>query len=346
MSVRSFGHHQGREVFEVSIRSAAGADAKVITYGAVVRDLVVPARSGPQRVVNGLNSVEDYAQHSPHFGAIAGRYANRINQGRFTLDGETYQLPLNQAGRHSLHGGGNGLGKSVWQLGASGDDFVTLTHVSPDGEANYPGTLVTSCTSRLVGSTLRVELTATTDRATPVNLCHHSYFNLDGSADVLDHTLEVAADFYTPTDADLIPTGEIRSVDGTVYDFRSARPIRMPDPAGEGLVAYDVNFMLRRDRLQPSGIPHLPLAHGGTARSPRNGLSLEVWTTEPGLQVYDGRKTSVPVTGLDGARYGASSGLCLEPQHVPDSPNNPHFPSTILRPGEAYRQVTEYRFIG
>jgi aldose 1-epimerase len=342
--VRGFGEHEGREVLEATIRSAAGAEAKIVTYGAVVRDLLVPRPGGMQRVVNGLDTLEDYVRRSPHFGAIAGRYANRIRGGRFSLEGEPDQLPLNQEGKHSLHGGGNGLGKQVWQLGAAGEDFVTLTHVSPDGEAGYPGTLVTSCTYRLVGTTLRVELSATTDKPTPVNLCHHSYFNLDGSQDILDHTLELAADFYTPVDPDLIPTGEILSVAGTPFDFRTPRPIRREKPSGQGRFWYDNNFVLARDRLEPSGIEHRPLAYAATFASPHSGVSLQVWTTEPGLQVYDGAKTNVPVPGLDGARYGANSGLCLEPQHFPDSPNRPHFPDTILRPGAVYRQVTEYRF--
>lgn len=344
MTVRVFGQHEGSDVFEATIRSHAGAEAKVIGYGAVVRDLVVPAREGRQRVVNGLRTLEDYARHSPHFGAIAGRYANRIRGGRFSIDGEDHQLPLNQENKHSLHGGGNGLGKQVWQLGSVGEDFVTLTHVSPDGDAGYPGTLVTACTYRLVGTTLRVELSAITDKATPVNLCHHSYFNLDGSETILDHTLELAAEFYTPVDPDLIPTGEIRAVAGTPYDFLAPRPIQMEKPGGEGRFWYDNNFVLRRDRLGTSGVEALPLAYAATFASPRNGLALEVWTTEPGLQVYDGFKTNVPVPGLDGATYGPNSGLCLEPQHFPDSPNRPHFPKTILRPGAVYRQVTEYRF--
>lgn len=344
--LREFGRHDGRDTFEVTIRSPAGAEAKIITYGAVVRDLVMPARHGRQRVVNGLETLDDYVRHSPHFGAIAGRYANRIRGGRFSIDGESYRLPLNQDDKHSLHGGGRGLGKQVWQLGTAGEDFVTLTHVSPDGEAGYPGTLVTACTYRLVGTTLRVELCATTDKPTPVNLCQHSYFNLDGSETILDHTLEVAADFYTPVDADLIPTGEIRSVADTPFDFRSPRPVRRDKPGGQGRFWYDNNFVLRRNRLQPSGIERRPLAHAATFASPANGLSLEAWTTEPGLQVYDGFKTDVPVPGLGGVRYRANSGLCLEPQHFPDSPNRAHFPDTLLRPGDIYRQVTEYRFTG
>lgn len=338
----TFGIHRGVPVEEIRLRSG-GAEAAVVSYGAVLRDLVVPAGSGPQRVVLGLGTIEDYAAHSPHFGAIAGRYANRIRHGRFTLDGETHQLPLNQDGRHSLHGGGNGLGKQVWQVAARTGDSVTLTHVWPDGEAGYPGTLVTACTYRLRGATLRIELSASTDRATPVNLCHHSYFNLDGSETILDHELELAADFYTPADADWIPTGEVLAVAGTPFDFRSARPIRFTDASGER-VRYDHNVVLRRARLEPSGFEHLPLAHAATLSSRRNGLSMEVWTTEPGIQVYDGFKVDLPVTGHGGAVYGPNAGLCLEPQHFPDSPNLAHFPGTILRPGAVYRQVTEYRF--
>jgi aldose 1-epimerase len=274
---------------------------------------------------------------------IAGRFANRIRHGRFTLDGETFQLPLNQDNRHSLHGGGNGLGKQVWQVGARGDDFVTLTHVWPDGEAGYPGTLVTACTYRLNGATLRIELSASADRATPVNLCHHSYFNLDGSGTILDHDLELAADFYTPVGCGLGPDRR----DPRCGAHAVRLPLRAADPAhgrrGER-VRYDHNYVLRRSRLEPSGIAHLPLAHAATLSSRKSGLAMEVWTTEPGVQAYDGFKVNLPVPGHDGATYGPNAGLCLEPQHFPDSPNLAHFPSTILRPGETYRQVTEYRF--
>ena len=199
---------------------------------------------------------------------------------------------------------------------------------------------------RLLRTTLRIELSATTDKATPVNLCHHSYFNLDGGASILDHTLEVAGDFYTPTDDDLIPTGEIRLVAGTPYDFRSARPIRRERSDGGGLLHYDVNFMLRRDRLQPSGIAALPLAHAGTVRSPANGLSLAVWTTEPGLQVYDGAgsRSTCRCPASMAPDTAATPASASSRGHGPDSPNNPQFPNTVLRPGEVYRQVTEYRF--
>jgi aldose 1-epimerase len=342
MNTRVFGEAENRPVREVTLRSEAGAEAKVITWGAVLRNLVVPVGQGrTQRVVLGLNSLEDYIRHSPYFGGIAGRYGNRIRHGRFRLGERVHQLTLNDNG-HSLHGGVRGFSNRPWQLAGAGASWAALTLLSPDGDEGYPGNLVVSCVYRLIGSTLRIELTATTDAATPVNLCHHSYFNLDGSPSILDHDLQLASDFYTPTDAELIPTGEVRAVAATPYDFRERRPVRLTD-AGR-LCRYDINFVLRRDRFGPSGIDGRPLAHAGTLASDRSGVSLEVWTTERGLQVYDGWMADVPVPGLDGRRYGAYAGMCLEPQFFPDSPNRPHFPDAILRPGRVYRQVTEYRF--
>ncbi len=221
---------------------------------------------------------------------------------------------------------------------------MTLALVSPDGDHGYPGTLTVTCRYTLAEpATLRVELTATTDAATILNLCHHSYFNLDGSADILDHELEVRANLFTPVDADLIPSGEVASVAGTPFDFRKSRAVGWLD--GGGIRHwYDHNFILRRDRTEPSVMPGLDVALAATLRSLKNGLSMQVWTTEPALQVYDGFKTNTPVPGLSGESYGTCSGICLEPQHVPDSPNLPHFPDTVLRSGEVYRQVTEYRF--
>jgi aldose 1-epimerase len=343
MNMRVFGELDGDSVHEVTLRSGTGAEAKVITWGAVVRDLMVPlAGGGLQRVVLGLTSLEDYIAHSPYFGAIAGRYGNRIARGRFRLGGREHQLSLNN-GKHSLHGGTRGFSNRPWQLGALDDSSVALTLVSADGDQGYPGNLMVSCLYTLVGSTLRVELMATGDAGTPVNLCQHSYFNLDGGSSILDHTLELAADFYTPTDADLIPTGEIREVAGTPYDFCVPRPVRLAEAAG-GPSRYDTNFVLRRERLAPSGIAGRPLAHAATLASQRSNVALEVWTTEPGLQVYDGWMTDVSVPGHDGQCYGAYAGMCLEPQVFPDSPNRAHFPDPILRPGHAYRQITEYRF--
>jgi aldose 1-epimerase len=358
MQIREFGRTGDETIAEIELGNAAGAVAKIISHGAVLRDLVVPKPGGgTQRVVLGLETLEDYRNHSPHFGAIAGRYANRIGQGRFLLDGRAYQLPLNQENRHSLHGGGNGFGKRAWTLLHAEPGAVTLGLVSPDGDANYPGTLAVTC-RYLLGtlpaieaaqnpeapprSVLRVELSAFTDAPTIINLCHHSYFNLDGGPDILDHDLMLRAPMMTPVDSDLIPDGAIAPVAGTPFDFRRPRPIRHLNEDGTRFW-YDHNFVLRREKREPP-LHVVELAHAATLASARSGLAMEVWTTEPCLQFYDGFKLNLPVSGLDGAHYGPNAGLCLEPQHAPDSPNHAHFPTTVLRPGELYRQVTEFRF--
>jgi aldose 1-epimerase len=342
--LRHFGQLDGREIREVTLATDQ-AEANIIEYGAVVRDLAVRKADGTmQRVVLGLNSVEDYVQHAPHFGAIAGRYANRIRGGRFVLDGVAHQLVLNQDGKHHLHGGGPvGFGKLPWTMVHHDQASVTLVHVSPDGTNGYPGTAQVTCRYTLTGKTLRIELWGTTDKPTIMNLCHHSYFNLDGGTDILDHMLAVRANVMTPTDADLIPNGELKAVAETAFDFRVARPVRLTAPDGKRHL-YDHNFMLRREKTEPSVADGLRLAHAATLASKSSGVALECWTTEPCLHVYDGFKLDLPVPGLGGTRYRANAGLCLEPQHAPDSPNLPHFPSTVLRPGELYRQVTEYRF--
>jgi aldose 1-epimerase len=334
MTNRVFGSYDGIDIIEVTIRSAAGAEAKIITWGGAVRDLVVPAKAGPQRVVLGFEEFEHYRHHSPHFGSNPGRFANRIGHGRFTLDGVVYELDRKNNSPHTLHGGTYGFGVRVWSIVAQDNHSLTLALVSEDGDMGFPGRLLATCRYTLLEpATLRVEYSAVTDKPTPVNLAHHSYFNLDGSPDILDHHLLIAADFYTPTDADLIPTGEIRAVEGTPYDFRADRPIRF-DVDGEQM-RYDINFVLR-------SASHL--GHAATAWSPKSGVTLEAWTSEPGVQFYDAAKLGPPVPGLGGVQYGPYGGFCLEAQLFPDAPNKPHFPSSILRPGEVYRQTTEYRF--
>ncbi len=343
MAVHRFGEVGGRGVDEVTIETPEGLRARVITWGATVRDLVVPGPDGPERVVLGLSTLEDYVEHSPHLGATPGRFANRIREGRFILDGLAYRLPRNENGVTSTHGGGQGFGKRAWDLVRSDASSVSMGLRSSDGEAGYPGNVEATCLYRLIGTTLRVELMAVTDRATPLNLCHHSYFNLDGSASILEHELEVAADFYTPVDGTGIPTGEIRSVADGPFDFRVARPIGY-HRVGERQI-YDHNWVLRRSHVEPSG-GDVPLAFAARLRSPRNGRTLEVWTTEPGLQIYDGHKLDLPIPGHGGTWYGPCSGVCLEAQRFPDGPNQPHFPDSILRPGEVSCQITEYRFRG
>lgn len=345
--LRTFGTLNGRPLREVTLETAE-ARAVVIEYGAVVRDLDVLRPDGRrQRVVLGLDTIDDYVRHAPHFGAVAGRVANRVRGGRFTLDGETHQLALNQEGRHHLHGGGPaGFGKQPWTLAHHDATTATLVHVSPAGTNGYPGCVTAQCRYRLVGRTLVVELSAVTDAPTLVNLCQHSYFNLDGGADILDHTLEVDADHMTPVDADLIPTGAITPVAGTPYDFREARPVRRQGSDGKR-VWYDHNFVLRRDVTRPATgfAADLSMARAARFAGRTSGLALEVWTTAPGLHVYDGFKIDVPVPGLGGARYGNNAGLCLETQVFPDAPNHAHFPSAVLRPGEVYRHAVDYRFL-
>jgi aldose 1-epimerase len=335
MSAQGFGQIDQTPVFEVTIASKAGASAKILTWGAVVRDLVVPASNGLQRVVLGLNTLDDYLAYSPSFGATPGRFANRIANGRFVLDGVAYQLDRKPGQKHTLHGGPHGFGGRIWKLGAYDESSVELMLESPDGDAGFPGNLTATCVYRLLEpSTLRVELSAVSDRPTIVNLTQHSYFNLDGSPDILDHELRLFADFYTPADEELIPTGEIRAVAGTPYDFRTPRTIRNP-----ALTAYDTNFVASL----------LPDTEGGLAqiaalRSPKNGLTMSLFSTEPGVQFYSAAPLNCPAPGLDGQHYGAHAGLALEPQAFPDSPNRRHFTDCVLRPDEEYQHVSEFRF--
>jgi len=334
VSAEIFGRIDGTPVYEVAIASKAGASAKILSWGAVLRDFVAPTPNGPQRVVLGLNSIEDYLNYSPHFGAVPGRFANRIANGRFALDGVDYQLDRKPGQKHTLHGGPNGFGHRLWTLIASDAASASLSLSSPDGDAGFPGALTATCVYRMLEpATLRVELSAVSDRPTIVNLTQHSYFNLDGSPDILDHEVMLFADFYTPADADLIPTGEIRAVAGTPLDFRSARPVRHPSA-----ITYDTNFVASRQRDRDG------LAPVALVRSPINGLSMALFSTEPGVQFYDAAKLDCPAPGLDGARYGAHAGLCLEPQAFPDSPNRCHFTDCVLRPGGEYRHVSEFRF--
>ena len=335
VSAQSFGQIDQTPVFEVTIVSRAGASAKILTYGAVVRDLVVPTRSsGLQRVALGLNTIEDYVAYSPSFGAVPGRFANRIANGRFILDGVAYELERKPGQKHTLHGGPHGFGHRIWKLGAYDGSSVELTLESPDGDAGFPGALTATCVYRLhEPATLRIELSAVSDRPTVINLTNHTYFNLDGSPDILDHEVTLLADFYTPADAELIPTGEIRAVAGSPYDFRKPRPVRNPTET-----TYDTNFVAAH---QTNGEGLAPIA---MVRSQVNGLTLSLFSTEPGVQFYDAAKLNVPVPGLGGVHYGAHAGLCLEAQAFPDSPNRRQFTDCVLRPDEQYRHVIEFRF--
>lgn len=321
---RVFGTFEGRDVEEVTLTSPAGVSIAILTWGALVRDWRVPVGDQMRPVVLGFDSFDPYPAHSPYFGAIAGRIANRTARGQFTLDGTAYTLPLNE-GRNHLHGGPRGIGRQNWTIAEYDGSSVRLTLDSPDGDMGYPGNLAISVTYRLDGHRLDMEFAATTDRPTPVNIVQHNYFNLAGEGDVLDHRLWLAAGAYTQLDEELIPTGAILPVAGTDYDFRAARPIRTADGAP---VPVDLNFVLdaRRNTEDPAAILAAPDA----------ALTLRLYTDQPGVQVYNGIKLSVPVPGIDGRHYGRYCGLCLEDQIFPDAMNHPHFPSPVITPESPY----------
>lgn len=322
---------EGETVHRIAI-AGGGLTARIMNWGAVIQDLRLDGHGPP--LVLGFDDFAAYPLHSPYFGSIAGRYANRIAGGRFTIDGERFQADLNFLGKHTLHGGAAGTGKRVWKIAEHGADFVRLELHDPDGACGFPGNVEIGCTYRLKqGGRLSVELEATTDAPTLCNLAQHSYFNLEngGAGDILDHRLMLAAHAYLPVDEELIPTGIVQPVDGTDFDFRLARTIRSE---GEQ-TPYDHNFCLGSQRG--------PLKLAAWVQG-RSGVEMEVWTTEPGVQFYAGHKVAREVPGLEGRHYGAYAGLALEPQVWPDSPNRPYFPQAVLRPGETYRQETEYRF--
>lgn len=342
-----FGTTPDGEVVEVfTLRNPNGVEVHAITYGGIITSLKTPDRNGePGDIVLGFDALAPYVEGSPYFGSIIGRYGNRIAGGRFTLDGETYELATNDGPNH-LHGGDRGFDKVVWAAEPLRNDTavgVVFTYRSPDGEEGYPGTLDVRVTYSLTDSDRLVfDYLATTDRPTPVNLTQHSYFNLAGagSGDVLSHELMVAASSFTPVDSTLIPTGEIRPVDGTPFDFRTPTAIGARIDADDAQIrrgpGYDHNFVL--DRTGDG----LELAARVT--EPTSGRTMAVYTTEPALQFYSGNFLDGTITGKEGKVYGHRSGFCLETQHFPDSPNRPSFPSTILRPGGEYRSRTVLEF--
>lgn len=335
MPASKFGTMPDGSTVEAVTIAAEGIEAKVLTFGATLADLVVATPEGKRSVILGFDDLDAYLAHGGYFGAIAGRCANRIAGGRFTLDGTEHQLDLNEAGRTHLHGGSDGFFRRNWTIVDASDSSVLLGLTSPDGDQGYPGKVIVTCRYSVDKDRLRIALGARTDAPTLMNLATHGYFNLDGTGSILDHRLKIAAEAYTPVDGDSIPTGEIPAVDGTIFDFRKLRPVRNGND--DAHQPYDHNFVLA---MQPAPEPW----HVARLEGPRSGIRLDLWTTEPGLQFYDGAFLPVAPAlrgGIEGIRHGA---LCLEPQRFPDAANHPHFPSAELRPGEIYSQVTEYRF--
>ncbi|MQY10305.1 Aldose 1-epimerase [Streptomyces sp. RB5] len=324
-----------------------GTRMAVLSYGGIVQSLELPDRRGRYANVSlGFGTLEEYVASSPYFGALIGRYGNRIAAGRFTLDGQSYQLPLND-GPNTLHGGTQGFDKRVWDVEpftAGSDVGLTLRYVSGDGEMGYPGALSVRVDYTLTrDGDWRIDYTATTTKATVVNLTSHVYYNLagEGSGGVYDHELTLDAARYTPVDATLIPTGELAPVAGTPFDFRRGKAIGADIRDSHQQLLYgqgiDHNFVLDK------GSTRLP-ERVATVREPRSGRSMSIATTEPGLQFYSGNFLDGSFAGTSDRVYRQGDGFCLETQHFPDSPNHPSFPSTVLRPGDTYRTTTVHSF--
>ncbi|MGV8937751.1 MAG: aldose epimerase family protein [Allorhizobium sp.] len=328
-----FGRMLGGDTVTRVLLQGGGLTARVMTWGAVIQDLRLDGYKSP--LVLGFEHFDDYPLHSSYFGATPGRCANRIDGGKFTLDGTAYQLECNEKGLNHLHGGSDGIAKRNWRIVDLSKDSVVLEIVDPDGRAGYPGNCTITATYHLKDDgVLSVSYDTTADQPTPANICQHSYFNLDGRDDALDHDLMIAADHYLPVDELLIPTGEVRAVAGTAFDFREMAPMRHAENGVQTL--YDHNFCLGQARGPKRSV--------ALARSINSGIVMEVRTTEPGVQFYSGSKLNVPVPGLQGRKYGAFAGFCLETQSWPDAVNHQNFPNAVLRPGERLIQETDYVF--
>jgi aldose 1-epimerase len=336
----------GQKVSLYTLTNAKGASATISNYGGIVTKLMMPDRNGKlEDVVLGFDKLSSYEKKSPYFGALIGRYGNRIAKGTFSLDGNTYHLATNNNGQ-ALHGGLKGFDKVVWQATpeeTKDGPALKLTYVSKDGEEGYPGNLSVTATYTLTNQNeLKVVFTATTDKDTVVNLTHHSYFNLasQGNGDILGHVLTLHADKFTPVDKVLIPTGVIEPVKGTPFDFRKPTAIGARIGQADQQLkfggGYDHNWVA--DKLPG----HLGMV--AKVEEPKSGRVLEVLSTEPAVQFYSGNFLDGTLTGKDGKVYNFRTGFCLEPQHYPDSPNHANFPSTELKPGQVYKNTIVYRF--
>ncbi len=336
-----FGKTSDGEAVELfTLANDNGLVAKVTSFGAILTEMHVPDRSGKLAdVALGFGALDGYLAKHPYFGATVGRVANRTSRGRFTLDGREYTLATNNGGNH-LHGGNVGFDKAVWkaeEVQTPDAPALKLTHLSPDGDEGYPGDLSVAAVYSLNNDgELKIEMTATTNKPTPVNLVNHSYWNLAGqdAGDILSHEMMINADSYTPVDDKLIPTGDVAPVAGTPLDFRKPNAIgaRIDQTTG----GYDHNFVLNGE------IGRMKLA--AKAYESESGRVMEVHTTEPGVQFYSGNFLDGSITGKDGAVYNKHAGFCLETQHFPDSANRPEFPSIILRPGQTYRHEMVHKF--
>jgi aldose 1-epimerase len=344
VTVKNWGSVDGRPVHLYTLTNSNGMRADITNYGATVVRLFTRDRSGAlDDVVTGFDNLAGYRQSSnPFFGCTVGRYANRIGGGRFRLDGRTYRLPTNN-GPNTLHGGNRGFDKRVWTAKPGPGNRLTLRYVSPHGEEGFPGQLTTQVVYTLTDQDeLKIDFSATTTRPTVVSLTNHSYFNLAGkdARDAMDHVLRLESDYFTPVDKNLIPTGKLQPVLEGPFDFR------VPTPIGQRIDAdhpqlklgggYDHNFVVRGRKGQ--------LRRAAQVTEPTKGRIMEVWTTEPGIQLYTGNFLDGTLRGKGGTIYPRRYAFCLETQHFPDSPNKPQFPSAVLRPGQRYASTTIFRF--
>jgi aldose 1-epimerase len=338
-----FAAHRGQPVERYTLASTSGLRVRILTYGGIIQSLEVPDRTGqPANVVLGCAALDDYISRNPYFGAAIGRFANRIAHARFSLDGTSYALEANH-GPNALHGGVDGFDKRIWRAEVTSADSLKLSLDSPDGDQGYPGALTVSVTYTVnQDNALRLDYRATTDRATVVNLTNHTYFNLagEGSGSIEDHLLTLYADTYTPIDATLIPTGALEPVAGTPLDFRTPTPIgaRLREGFPQLVLAqgYDHNYVING----PAGA----LRPAARAEHAASGRLMEVTTTEPGVQFYTGNFIDGSLVGPSDRIYRQGDGFTLETQHFPDSPNQPNFPSTVLRPGEVFSSSTVFQF--
>ncbi len=335
----------GAPVEIYTLCNSLGMEATIMTYGGIVTSLKVPDKNGKiGDVVLGYDNLDGYLTNNPYFGALIGRYGNRIAKGRFTLDGQTCALATNNDANH-LHGGLKGFDKVVWKaspIETNSGSGLQLTYLSKDGEEGYPGNLsVTAIYTVTEKNELQIEFTATTDKSTVCNLTHHSYFNLRGVGDILGHVVQINADKMTPVDSTLIPTGELKPVGGTALDFRKptaigARIDETNDDQIKFANGYDHNFVLKK---QPG-----EFRQAAIVVEPKSGRVMEVWTTASGVQFYTGNFLDGTITGKGGWVYKFRDAFCFEPQHFPDSPNHPNFPTTELKPGEIYKNMIAYKF--
>jgi aldose 1-epimerase len=332
---------EGTPVRIYTLTNKHGVEATITNYGGRVVSLKVPDKKGAMGdMVLGFDSIDGYLNENPYFGALIGRYANRIGHAQFTLDGVLYKVPKND-GDNSLHGGTRGFDKVVWTAREMKDGRLELSYLSKDGEEGYPGNCTVTVVYHLTDTNeLKIDYTASTDKDTVVNLTNHSYFNLKGEGDILGHLLTLNADSFTPVDGGLIPTGELKPVAGTPFDFRKATAIGARIEQNDEQLklgkGYDHNWVLNKKGAE--------LSMAARVEEPENGRVMEVWTTQPGIQFYTGNFLDGTIKGKGGRVYARRSALCLETQHFPDSPNKPKFPAVVLKPGMEFKSTTIYKF--